>query len=81
MVLGQDKIHLLGCFAKPSLGQLPDTSWRHSVPPALLCIYFVWQYLHFRTIEKTIYVVFKNVHSIYIYERDILAVKGETLVS
>ena len=38
----------------------------HSVPSALLYIYFVWQYLHFRTIEKTIYVVFKNVHN-YLY--------------
>ena len=38
----------------------------HSVPSALLYIYFVWQYLHFRTIEKNIYVVFKNVHN-YLY--------------
>ena len=38
----------------------------HSVPSALLYMYFVWQYLHFRTIEKTIYVVFKNVHN-YLY--------------
>ena len=40
----------------------------HSVPSALLYIYFVWQYLHVRTIEKTIYVVFKNVHN-YLWMR------------
>ena len=64
---------------------LPNTSWQHtaqsqcaaSFPSCTFCM-AVFTFLN----NREIYVVFNNVHYyLYIHECDILAVKGETLVS